>query len=745
MFENFRRSQNCRLQFLSQLQCVLGSTKVALANTCSPIQSYRDRRKSGVSKRGLLPSSQLSFFACVVLFASTCIAYSDEPILSSDQPIVFDFEKQQFLARGDATIEYQDLHATADEILYFKNEGQATASGNVRLNFQSLRLLSQRLLYDIGSRQFTCPEFRAGYFPFYAEGKGIKGRPGEIEFQEVNLYWREPTSVSPNLKAKHFKIIPSERIIAKQVLVRIGKFPLFYLPSYSQKAGEFDSKIDSELGYRGNLGAIFKLETLFPVSTHWSMGAILDAYSERGFLAGSSFTWTQPGLIRRIVGDLKGAYINDSGPRSFDINGEPIKKDRYFLTLRHKQLLEKGLALSAEINLWSDSEVIRDFRPETFRHYQQPDNFVEALYVTKNGFLSLLTRFQGNDFFITRKRLPEVRYDMMTSPFFDTRFFHHFTASYARIEDGNVIDLKTENERLDFLYSIYRPFRVKDWLNILPIFGTRLTHYFETLSSDGSFTRIMGELGIDAEIKAYAAWEIQSKIWDIDGLRHIFRPVFRYRYLPGGASGKKKIIPIDREVFNTSLPPIALANIRSIDDLLDLNVIRIGIENFLQTRAEEYGSRNLVELNLYQDYHFNSTKNPGGWSNFFTQLNLSPAQWLDLDFFNRFQFDDLISIETRTQLSINDGEIWTIGFSLNNLRNEINQWDVDFFYKLNERWAFRTHLRFDVRRNEFAERIFALRHRISGIWEVEYQAVFHEGSNRENETSFNIRAGLLSF
>lgn len=693
----------------------------------------------------LFPSSQIGFLVCVVLFASTSVAPSDEPILSSDQPIVFDFEKQQFLARGDATIEYKDLHATADEIRYFKTKRQATASGNVRLNFQSLRLLSPRLLYDMDSRQFTCPEFRAGYFPFYAEGKGIKGRPGEIEFQEVNFYWREPTSVSPNFKAKHFTILPNERIIAKQVLVRIGKFPLFYLPSYSQKTGEFDSKIDSELGYRGNLGAVFKLETLFPVSSRWSMGAILDAYSERGFLAGSSFAWTKPDLTRRIVGDLKTAYISDSGPRSFDINGEPIKKDRYFFTFRHKQLHEKGLALAAEINLWSDSEITRDFRPESFRHYQQPDNFIEALYVTKRGILSLLTRFQGNDFFITRKRLPEVRFDMTTSPFFETRFFHRLAASYARIEDDSVIDLKTKNERLDFLYSIYRPFRAKDWLNILPIFGTRLTHYFETLSSDGNFTRIMGELGIDAEIKAYAAWEIQSKIWDIDGLRHIFRPILRYRYLPGGASGKKKIIPIDREVFNTSLPPIDLANIRSIDDLLDLNVIRIGIENFLQTRAEEYGSRNLVKLNLYQDYHFNSTKNSGGWSDFFTQLNLSPVEWLDLDFFNRFQFDNLTSIETRTQLSINDGEIWTIGFSLNNLRNEINQCDVNFFYKLSERWGFRTRFRFDSLRNDFTERIFALRHRVSGIWEVEYQAVFHEGSTRENEISFNIRAGLLNF
>ena len=164
---------------------MVGSIKGLLANTCSPIQAYPNRRESRGSKRRPLSPSQFGFFACIVLFVSTCIARSDEPILSSDQPIVFDFEKQQFLARGDATIEYQDLHATADEIQYFKNEGQATASGNVRLNFQSLRLLSPRLLYDIGSRQFTCPEFRAGYFPFFAEGKGIKGRPGEIEFQEV--------------------------------------------------------------------------------------------------------------------------------------------------------------------------------------------------------------------------------------------------------------------------------------------------------------------------------------------------------------------------------------------------------------------------------------------------------------------------------------------------------------------------------------------------------------------------------
>ena len=706
----------------------------------------RDHRFVESQPRRNLPSG---FIAIFILIASTTNSSGGDPTLSSDQPIVFDFESQSLSAKGNATIEFEELHAIADKIQYFKAEGRAIAEGNVRLNFQSLRLLSPRLLYEVDSRQFSCEEFRAGFAPFYAEGKKTKGRPGEIEFEEATLYWQEPNPVSPNIKAKRFRIMPNRRIIAERVLIRVGKLPLFYLPRYSQRADESGLKIEGEVGFRGNLGAFLRSETLFPASSQWSLGATFDAYTERGILAGPTFGWGPFDATRRTIGDLRIAFINDSGPLGYDINGEPIENDRYFLNLHHLQSIGERVALTAEINLWSDSEITRDFRPEMFRHIQQPDNFVEALHFGKNSILSFFTRFHGNDFFVNRERVPEVRFDLVPSPFFRTRFLHRLAASYARLKDDSLRlsgpDFKTESDHLDFHYSIYRPLRINDWLNLLPKFGTRTTHYFDTLSTNRGFTRVLGEIGVDAEIKAYATWEVQNEMWNIDGLRHIVRPIVRYRYLPGGASGTEEIIPIDREVFNPSVPAIDLANIRSIDDLTDLNVIRLGVENLLQTRAAEYGSRNLAELHLYQDYHFNPRNDAANWSDFYTRLNLSPIQWLNFDLFNRFQFENLISIETRTQLSLNDGDIWRLVFASNNLRNEIDQYEVDFLLKFNERWMFRTRLRLDARKDEFTERVFALRQRVAGIWEVEYQVVFHEGSGRENDTSFNIRASLLTF
>ena len=679
------------------------------------------------------------------LFFGLAATLGQQPQVSAYE-VEYDTFTKSTIFRGEALFTHEELRLSADQIRYFPGLREATATGNVSLNYRNLRLVGEELSYRVDEKEITSDTFMLGFPPIFAEGKGFSGTPEKIEVGEVTLYFQEPTALSLNVMAKAATIYPDDRIEASGVTFRIGDLPIFYLPRYTQRMEAPAVQLDGKIGYRNNLGAFFRSESLFPVSRDWKIGANIAAYTKRGFLIGPSIGWESEVPSNTGFSEFESGYIHDTGERGIDILGVPIDPDRYFLELTHKSRIRENLTINAQISAWSDSEVLRDFRPDLFRDNQQPDHFVEAVYRKNRIFISTFARFAANDFHPLSERLPEFRFDFVPSPLFKTGFYHSFNAGYARLKrDDSFANAHLESDRIDFHYSLQRPTKINQWLHFVPLFGGRSTHYVDTVGSQDTFTRNLGEIGLDAEIKAYAVWEYRNERWGIDGLRHILRPIFRYRYLPGGGSGQSEVIPIDTGVFSTSLPPIDLGNIRGIDDLSDLNVIRFGLENLLQTRHQDYGSRNLVELNFYQDLLFSAEPGERNWSDFFTQLSLTPIHWLQFDLFNRINPEALSFQETRTRLTLNDSDIWTLSFSSNTLRDIIEQYEIDFLYKLNERWIFRTRIRLDARKGEFTEQVYAIRHRLPGSWELEFQIALHEGSSREGNVNFNLRVSLLQF
>jgi len=93
--------------------------------------------------------------------------------------------------------------------------------------------------------------------------------------------------------------------------------------------------------------------------------------------------------------------------------GRPIGERRGFAEWEHQQQLTDNLTLTAQLNYWKDSAILRDFRPEAFFNVQEPDTFAESVYTGKNYFVSAFVRYQPNSFQVVQQRLPEVRFDML--------------------------------------------------------------------------------------------------------------------------------------------------------------------------------------------------------------------------------------------------------------------------------------------------------------------------------------------
>lgn len=686
----------------------------------------------------------------------------------------FDEASQRLIARGDARLEFEDTRIRADRITYYQEYSLADAEGDVVISRDGYRLLADRISFDAENSVFSAQVLRTGQWPFYVSGVEAGGGEDDANVLGGTFYYGNPGPFGLSVEAREIQYLDAEAesVRLDGAKFRIGRVPFLYLPGYTHYLNNPPYFIDLEGGINGELGAFVQSTTLFPVNDFLRAGANFDLYSERGVLIGPTSQYTYNTETQEIVGALSTGYINDQGDTEEDLLGDPIDADRGFIEWRHKHGIGERISLAGSLTYWSDSEVTRDFREDYYFDNQNPDTFAEGVYAGDNYFVSAFGRFRPNDFQLIQERLPEIRFDLLPVPIWKTGVYHRIGASYARLREdpdrfAPLVDEVSEADRLDFAYRIERPFLLTNWLTFKPIAGARITHYtnqeIDSLSlgafsdpfstspspialSDDQFTREIAELGFDLEARAYATYPTQNRTWGIDGLRHLVRPVVRYRYFSDPDS-ENEIAPIDRRTFNLRRPVLDLSDLRSVDQISETHLARLGVENLFQTRAKEYGSRTLATLNFYQDVLFERAQRFDGddedtFNASWVEFTLNPAPWIKFDLTTRFQTENLTLEELRTRTALISGEIWEIGFSTDFLDEVIDQYAFDFVYRLNERYSFLTDTRFDAETSEFIRASFGLQTRLGSTWEILYALTFREGAERESDVEFDIRVRL---
>ncbi|MEM7792512.1 MAG: LPS assembly protein LptD [Verrucomicrobiota bacterium] len=685
------------------------------------------------------------------------------PELSSLEPLEFDEESQRLVARGDARLDFDETRLRADRITYYTEFSLADAIGNVAISRQGFRLVADRLTYDAEETVIAIDRLKTGQWPYYVTGATAGGSLDEAVIEGATLYYGDPGIVTPSIAARsieYFEDEQGEAVKLEGATFRVGSFPLFYLPKYTHYLGSAPYYFDANGGYDDELGAYLQTTTLFPLASWLRAGANLDFYSERGLLAGPAAQYTFGTDSQALYGALSTGYAKDDDVSGFDDIGELIEEDRIFAEWRHKHAIGERFTATVSASYWSDSEVTRDFRDDYYDDNRIPDNFVEGVYAGDNYFISAFGRFRPNDFQLVEERLPEVRLDILPTPIFKTGAYHKASLSYARLRESydlnlpvNVID--SEADRADLTYRIERPIGLTEWLTITPLAGARLTQYenqeIDPLLlplTDDSVNREIFEVGFDLQANIYAEYPTINRVWDIDGLRHIVRPVVRYRYF-SDPDADEEIAAIDRTVFNLNRPILDLSDLRNIDQITETHLARLGLENLFQTKAKDYGSRTMAALNFYQDVVFEkSTRYDGEEEDTFNatwvEMVLSPAPWLKFDLVSRFQTEELTLEEIRTRTTIRSGEIWELGLSTDLLNKQIDQYRLDFIYRLNERLSLLTEMRFDADTGETTRSRLGFETRIGSAWAVFYALTYREDALRESDLEFTVRLRLIA-
>jgi LPS-assembly protein len=587
--------------------------------------------------------------------------------------------------------------------------------------------------------------------------------------------------------------------------VRVAGVPLLYIPSYTQHGLELPPvRPIVRAGQKNSTGTYLRTTTYYTgFGKAFQPGALLDAYTKAGALVGPAldYDWkadkkstagntagtagnaagTAAAAIR---GDFQAAWINDNSFRGTDDYDRPIHRHRAFVWWRHKQeipfsflpadsnYLPRSLELSANVHYWSDTAALRDFRPDMFDENQRPDNFVELVAPAPAYYLSLFTRFRPNQFQNVQQRLPELRFDLNPQTLFATgngafTVRHRFNAAFAYLVEqsspalpsiaGNADDGILESRRFDAYYGLDAPLKLGDFCSLTPVAGVRATTYFDSIANGqnagDTTTRLVPQFGFDFHLLANGQWSTRNDFWEINGLRHLLRPLVQYRFLPDATRYAAKIPPVDRDTFITYPPTLDLSQKRNADDLWEVQTLRIGVENILQTRDTEYGSRNLLWLNIYQDFRDlgdDSTRTAAGTryrSTLYSQLGLAPAYWLSLNAYHRLDTYNGNSNEISIYADIHDGDRWRLYVGYQYCTDVIvtNQCYWGGEYRLNSNYTLLGRWRFDNRAGDLTEQRYGLRQRLGNTWEIEWYLRYRRDARRDSGLSFGATLRLARF
>jgi LPS-assembly protein len=668
--------------------------------------------------------------------------------------------------RGEARLVDPGLVLTADEIRYNQKTRVATASGKVVMDRVGERLLADTLTYNRASKEFTATHLRTGRFPFYIEGPYAEGDGTKVVIHDATVTYNEPGVWQPTIKARVLTYSPGHYLRVSGGSIGIGR----YRPLAVSRLGENLARqtsiwsVSVDGGYRHDLGPYLDTAVHVPVSPGLSVGPDLGIYTFRGIMTGPIANYDITNGDSTIQGYLKSGYIYDLGTKTTDILNNPIADNRAYVEWNHIEQVTPNLTLTGDINWSSDSEVVRDFHSKQFVPVQEPDNFLEANYTGDDYFATVFTRFQPDAFYPVQERLPEIRFDLLPTAV-GGGIYVRFDSSVVHLEEhppeGGAL---LKSNRFDTFLGLSRPFSFRGIADFTPVIGGRYTEYWNTVGAlyPGGTSRALGEIGFDADLKMSATWDYENKLWHLDGIRHLLTPTLSYRYIPNADKSADWIPPIDRSTFTNYLPVLDLGNMRALDQLQAENVLRVGLNNTVQTRDKTYGSMNLLTFNLDDDIELHRAPGNPDFSDIHAELTATPARWLELRFEDSVSANRLSQKAIDTSMTVREGEVWSTTFGVGFLSDQYGSYaipglgsfpivGVDIYHgevraRINEAYQAFVRGDYDLREHQFVDQFYGITQKLSNTWVVEYAVVFSNGPNKEGgHFGFNTTVNIIRF
>ncbi len=668
----------------------------------------------------------------------------------------YDPETGVITAPSGVSITYSNTVLTAHKITAHQDSGDVLAEGDVLIKGANHIWRGERIQFNFKTMKMESADFKTGRDPLYITGEGLAGEKTNKTYYATNAFFTTDNVPKPahRIRARRIKIVPGDYVEARNATLFLGKVPVFYWPRYKRSFGRHPNNFVFTPGYRSLQGP-FLLSTF---NWYWSEkldGALhLDLRQRRGLAGGPDFNYN---LGRFGKGSLQYYFARDLAPE-VEGNPLPVDENRQRLKFSHQATLRTNLTAKVVVAYQSDPYIVRDFFEGEYRQNVQPNTFAEVNQLWPNFALDFLAQPRINDFFETVERLPDVKLTAFPQQLGVSPIYYESESSvgYFRRKFSNTNNAQFDFEALrgDSYHQLTLPQTFFGWLNFTPRVGGRFTYYTEANgpgATTSEQTRGVFNTGAEISFKSSRVWRgVESRFWDVNGLRHIIEPSLNYVFVPSPNVLPPQLPQFDYEVPSLRLLPIEYPEYNAIDSIDSQNVIRFTLRNKLQTKRVG-GVQNLVNWSLYTDWRLKPRSNQTTFADVFSDLDLRPRSWMAFNSETRFSIADERFRESNHRVTILPNSVYSVTLGHRYLADQFgpdsghNLIYDSIYYRFNENWAARMSHYFEARDGVMEDQFYTL-YRDFRSWTSALTFRYRESrGNRPDDFTFAVSFSLKAF
>ncbi|MGB8226153.1 MAG: hypothetical protein WCE45_04705 [Sedimentisphaerales bacterium] len=266
---------------------------------------------------------------------------------------------------------------------------------------------------------------------------------------------------------------------------------------------------------------------------------MIDSYSKRGTGVGADIEYQR----ETYFGNINGYVINDKGEDDLGRARQNIDSNkglRGMINFWHRQFLPEHWQLTLETSYISDETFLESFRREQYFSGRGQETSMHLKWLKDNQAFALLAKWRINNFADELEEIPSAQYHRTGQSLFNDKFTLYSDSSLGRLRQrvGENHSLSVSQEyftfgttrnELDFPLKFSRG-------NIVPYiagtYGYDDRYGFDRSSAIGAGTGsqageknvFIGELGTRASTQFWKVYNVRSKFWDVNGIRHIVKP-----------------------------------------------------------------------------------------------------------------------------------------------------------------------------------------------------------------------------
>jgi LPS-assembly protein len=657
----------------------------------------------------------------------------------------------------------QQYNISADEGVLNNLTGEVQAEGDVVVLDHGHIWRGTNAIFNFKTGDVRTTAFKSVQIPFNISGETLTGNSNHV-FTASNGWVTTDDYAKPvyRIHADSITIVPGQYIAMYHATLYLGSVPIFYFPYYRRDLTGHPDNFEFVPGYRGAYGP-YLLGAFNWYGTGLVDGTIhLDERERRGLAYG-------PDLLFHM-GDLGEAafryyYAHDHDPNADGLSLSDVRENRQRASLNYQSGPSTNFNAKIVANYENDPTIIRDFFETEYRTDVEPESFAEVNQLWPNFTIDAMVQPRLVKFFETVERLPDLKLTGLRQEVGVTPIYYQSETSFGyyrkAFSDTNVpFETNYDGTRADTVHQFSLPETFFGWLTVTPRVGGRATYYGEVEGVNAT-TNAQGRgvfnTGVDFSLKASRVYrDVESPLFDVDGLRHIIEPDINYSYIPAPSRSPAELPQYDSLLPSLRQLPLEFPDYNSIDSIDKQNLLRLTLRNILQTKRAD-GIEDVVNWAVYTDWNLTPGTNHI-FDDVYSDLLLRPRSWLSLDSSTRYDMPDHRWRDSINTLTITPNSTWSFSLSYRYLMNN----DPEFltipgevlpghnlitgslYYRMNENWGLHVLDRYEAQNGVLQEQDYSI-YRDLRSWTAALTFRLTQGVGQPNDFTIAITLSLKAF